>query len=82
MWKTGGPKTSEVATPERGQTSHPKYSDSIRFLVNGGQTWIINKKLIILVITDASNKKEVKIVPVVGRYFVPDAGMKVKLLEF
>jgi len=31
---------------------------------------------------DASNRKEVKIVPVVVRYFLPDVGVKVKLLEF
>ena len=36
MWKTGGPVISEMATPKRVRTSRPKYSDRIRFLVNGG----------------------------------------------
>ena len=36
MWKTGGPDTSEIAPPKRVQTYRPKYSDTIRFLVNGG----------------------------------------------
>ena len=36
MWKTGGSDTSEMATPMRVRTSRPKYSDAIRFLVNGG----------------------------------------------
>ena len=36
MWKTGGPDTSEMATPKRVRTSRPKYSDTIRFLVYGG----------------------------------------------
>jgi len=31
---------------------------------------------------DASNRKEIKLVPVVVRYFVHDIGVKVKLLEF
>lgn len=31
---------------------------------------------------DASNKKEVKLVPVVVRYFQPESGIQVKLLEF
>ena len=35
MWKTGGPDTSEITTPKRVRTSRPKYSDTIRFLVNG-----------------------------------------------
>ena len=30
------PDTSEIATPKRVRTSSPKYSDTIRFLVNGG----------------------------------------------
>ena len=29
--------TSEMATPKRVPTSRPKYSDTIRFLVNGGK---------------------------------------------
>ena len=29
-------KTSKKATPKRVRTSRPKYSDTIRFLVNGG----------------------------------------------
>ena len=36
MWQTGGPDTSEVATPNRVRMSCPKSSDTIRFLVNGG----------------------------------------------
>ena len=36
MWKTGGPDTSEIATPKRVRTSRPKYSDTIRSLVNEG----------------------------------------------
>jgi len=31
---------------------------------------------------DASNKKDIKIVPVIIRYFQPEFGIKVKLLEF
>ena len=34
--KTGGPHTSEMATLHRVRTYRPKYSDTIRFLVNGG----------------------------------------------
>ena len=36
MWKAGGPDISEMATPKRVRTSRPKYSDTIRFLVNRG----------------------------------------------
>ena len=36
MWKTGGPDASEIATPKRVRTYHPKHSDAIRFLVDGG----------------------------------------------
>ena len=36
MGKTGGPDTSETTTPKRVPTSRPKYSDTIRFLENGG----------------------------------------------
>ena len=36
MWKTGGPQTSGIATPKRVRTFRPKYSNTIRFLVNGG----------------------------------------------
>ena len=36
MWKTGGQDISEMATPKRVPTSRPKYSDTIRFLMNGG----------------------------------------------
>ena len=36
MWRTGGPDTSEMATPKRVRTSRPKDSDTIRFLVNEG----------------------------------------------
>ena len=31
-----GPDTSEMPTLKRVRTSRPKYSDTIRFLVNGG----------------------------------------------
>ena len=34
--EAGGPDASEMATPKRVRTSRPKYSDTIRFLVNGG----------------------------------------------
>ena len=30
---------------------------------------------------DASNMKEVKLVPIVVRYFLPESGVKVKLME-
>ena len=33
VWKTGDP---EMAIPERVRIYRPKYSDTIRFLVNGG----------------------------------------------
>ena len=36
MWKTGALNISEMATPKRVRTSCPKYSDTVRFLVNGG----------------------------------------------
>ena len=36
MRKTGGLDTSEMATSKRARTSRPKYSNTIRFLVNGG----------------------------------------------
>ena len=36
LWKTGGPDTSQMATPKQVWTLRPKYSDTIRFLVNGG----------------------------------------------
>ena len=36
----------------------------------------------VTVTIDASNRKKIKLVPVVVRYFVPDIGVKVKLLEF
>ena len=36
MWKTGGPDTSEIATAKRVRTYREKYTDTIRFLVNGG----------------------------------------------
>ena len=36
MWKTDGPDNSEMTTPKQVRTSRPKYSDAIRFLVNGG----------------------------------------------
>ena len=36
MLETGSPDNSEMATPKRVQTSCPKYSDTIRFLVSGG----------------------------------------------
>ena len=39
MWKAGGPDTSEMATPKRVRTSHPKNNDTMRFLVNGRKIW-------------------------------------------
>ena len=35
LWKTGG-RDTEMATPKRVWTSSPNYSDTIRFLINGG----------------------------------------------
>ena len=37
---------------------------------------------LITVPIDASNMKEVKLVSIVVRYFLPESGVKVKLLEF
>ena len=42
----------------------------------------LNKASSISASTDASNRKEIKIVPVVVRYFVSDVGVKVKHLDF
>ena len=42
----------------------------------------LNKANFISASIDASNRKEIKIVPAVVRYFVPDVGVNVKLLEF
>ena len=42
----------------------------------------LNKANFISASVDASNKKEIKIVPVEIRYFVLDVGVKIKLLEF
>ena len=36
----------------------------------------------VTVTIDASNMKEVKLVPIVVRYYLPESGLKVKLLEF
>ena len=36
----------------------------------------------VTVTIDASNTKEVKLVPVVIRYFLPESGVEVKLLQF
>ncbi|XP_078495454.1 uncharacterized protein LOC144750537 [Ciona intestinalis] len=36
----------------------------------------------VTVTIDASNRKEVKLVPIVVRYFLPETGVKVKLLQF
>ena len=41
----------------------------------------LNKANFVFVTIDASNKKEVKIVSVMVCYFVPDVGVKVKLLK-
>ena len=35
MLKTGGPDTSEIATPMQVRIYRSKHSDTIRFLVNG-----------------------------------------------
>ena len=43
MWKTGGPDSSEIATPKRVRTNRPKHSDTICCLVDGGSIWQ-NKK--------------------------------------
>ena len=42
----------------------------------------LNKANFISASIAASNRKEIKIAPGVIRYFVPDVGVKVKLLEF
>ena len=42
----------------------------------------LNKANFISASIDASNKKKIRIVPIVVCYFVPDVGVKVKLLEF
>ena len=42
----------------------------------------LGKANFITVIIDASNRKKIKLVPVVVCYFVPDIGVKVKLFEF
>jgi hypothetical protein len=42
----------------------------------------LNKCNFITVSMDASNKKDIKIVSVIIRYFQPEFGIKVKLLEF
>ena len=42
----------------------------------------LNKENFISASIDTSNRKEIKIAPVVVRYFVPDVGVKVKLFEF
>ena len=36
----------------------------------------------VTVTIDASNTKEVKLVPIVIRYFLPESGVEVKLLQF
>ena len=36
----------------------------------------------VTVTIDASNTKEVKLVPIVIRYFLPESGIEVKLLQF
>ena len=36
MWKIDDPETSEIASPKRVRTYHPKHSNTIRFLVYGG----------------------------------------------
>ena len=63
MWKTGGPDTSEMATPKRLRTSSSKYTNTIRFLVNGGQTQIMilkNKKDLFWGLQRKSDKLEPK----------------------
>ena len=42
----------------------------------------LGKANFVIVTIDASNRKEIKLVPVVVPYFVPDIGVKVKSLEF
>lgn len=42
----------------------------------------LNKSNFVTISMDSSNRKEIKIVPVIVRYFQPDFGIKVKLLEF
>ncbi|XP_023231785.1 uncharacterized protein LOC111631712 [Centruroides sculpturatus] len=42
----------------------------------------LNKANFVTVSIDCSNRKEIKTMPIVVRYFVPDCGVKVKLLDF
>jgi hypothetical protein len=42
----------------------------------------LSKSNFVTITIDASNRKEVKIVPCVVRYLVPEQGVKVKLLDF
>ena len=37
MWKTGGSDTLEITTAKRVRTYRKKHTNTIRFLVNGGQ---------------------------------------------
>ena len=36
MWNTDGPDISEMETLKRVRMPHPKYSNAIHFLMNGG----------------------------------------------
>lgn len=42
----------------------------------------LNKTNFVMVSVDSSNRKEIKTVLIVVQYFVPDCGIKVKLLDF
>ena len=51
-------------------------------MIAAGLRQELNKANFISAAIDASNRKEIKIVPVVVRYFVSDVGVKVKHLDF
>ena len=42
----------------------------------------LNRMNFVTVTIDASNMKKVKLSPIVVRYFLPESGVKVKLLKF
>ena len=51
-------------------------------MIAAGLRQELNKANFISAAIDASNRKEIKIVPVVVHYFVSDVGVKVKHLDF
>ena len=57
-------------------------ADCIALMIAAELCQELNKANFISASIDASNRKEIKIVPVVVGCFLPDVGVKVKLLEF